>query len=894
MSSCSESARVAWAWCTAPATSSRAKQLAIKLIKRGMDTDSVLRRFYNERRILEGLNHHNIAKILDAGATPDGLPYFVMEFIAGKPINQYCDLNKLSIDARLRLFEKVCAAVQCAHESHVIHRDIKPENILVTAEGEPKLLDFGIAKVLSNVSPTQDPTLTIVPVMTPHYASPEQARGAPVTPASDIYSLGVLLFELLVGISPYRSTGGSAASFVHAISHEPPQRPSLAVAHLNPGDLKAVAIAANRSTSLSDLRRKLSGDLDAIILTALDKDPAGRYNTVANFAADIRLHLEGSKVNARKLTRLWARQSARTRLAIAMVLAVVACAAVFGVYYRNSARARLNVRPSVAVLGFQNLSNEPSAEWLNTALTEMLSTELAAGGRLRTVPGELVSRVKLEMALPNSQTLTKPTLGRLRNNLSADYVVSGSYLALGEGPGQKVRLDLRLQDTRNGELVASASDTRTMLQLVNLVTNAGALLRRQLNAGSVGDADSASVRGSVPESAEAARNYSEGLERLRTFDTLGARELLRNAVNAAPGHALSHAALAAASSLLGYDVEARTEAKKALDLSAGLRREEHLSIEGQYFETTHAWDKAVATYQTLRSEYPDNLEYGLRLAAAETQSGAARRALETIRSLRALPSAAHDPRVDLAEAESSLAASDLKAARDAAARAAQSGTAQGMLVLAARAHLIASRIALESGDPQSAISEAAQSQQLYLTVGHRQGVAWALNETAGVLTQRGDAAGARARYEEALAVCKTTGDQSCIGTDLDSIGVLRRRQGDLRGALEMHNEALESRRSVGDRAGVATSLYNAGNVLEIIGDLPRARQAAAESLEIRQQLGERRSAALTMSRLANIRRRQGELSEALTHERGSGDSAQGHRRPRRRGYGSVQSWDGGF
>ena len=228
---------------------------------------------------------------------------------------------------------------------------------------------------------------------------------------------------------------------------------------------------------------------------------------------------------------------------------------------------------------------------------------------------------------------------RLRNNLSADYVVSGAYLSIGEGPGQKVRLDLRLQDTRNGELVASASDTRTMLQLVNLVTNAGALLRRQLNAGSAGDADSASVRGSVPESAEAARNYSEGLERLRTFDTLGARELLRNAVNAAPGHALSHAALAAASSLLGYDVEARTEAKKALDLSAGLRREEHLAIEGQYFETTHAWDKAVATYQTLRNEYPDNLEYGLRLAAAETQArrgpaGAANHSLIARNALR--------------------------------------------------------------------------------------------------------------------------------------------------------------------------------------------------------------------------------------------------------------------
>ncbi len=472
------------------------EELAIKLIKRGMDTDSVLRRFHNERRILETLNHPNIAKILDAGATPEGLPYFVMEYIAGLPISQYCDLHKLSIEARLRLFEKVCAAVECAHESHIVHRDIKPENILVTADGEPKLLDFGIAKVLDIAGPTQDATLTIIPVMTPHYASPEQARGASVNASSDIYSLGVLLYELLVGCSPYRSAGSSAASFVHAIAYEQAPRPSSSIAHLNPADPKAAGIAANRATGLNELRTSLSGDLDAIVLTALDKEPAGRYRTVAAFSADIRRHLEGGRVNARKLNWRLARLSSRTRRAAALaVLGVVVCATSFAVFYRIGVRSSLNVRPSVAVLGFQNLSNQPSAEWLSTALTEMLSTELAAGGRLRTVPGELVSRVKLEMALPNLQTLTKPTLGRLRENLSADYVVMGAYLAFGEGAGTKVRLDLRLQDTRNGELVASASETRTMLELVNLVTNAGSLLRRQLGAGVV--ADSAFVRGSL-------------------------------------------------------------------------------------------------------------------------------------------------------------------------------------------------------------------------------------------------------------------------------------------------------------------------------------------------------------------------------------------------------------
>ncbi|MEO8369008.1 MAG: protein kinase [Candidatus Solibacter sp.] len=838
--------------------------LAIKLIKRGMDTDSVLRRFYNERRILQTLNHANIAKILDVGATPEGLPYFVLEHVAGQHISQYCDRNRLSIEARLKLFIKVCAAVQCAHEAQVVHRDIKPENILVTAEGEPKLLDFGIAKVLDVASPTQDATLTIIPVMTPHYASPEQARGLPVTAASDIYSLGVLLFELLGGRPPYRLTGASPSEFMHAIATQTPLRPSTAVAQLNPKDPIAAAIFEGRASTHTKLRRELSGNLDAIVLTALNKHPVDRYPSVADLSADLQRHLAGGRVSSRRLSWRVARLALRSRRTVAaMALVTVICAAFFAVYARRGAPRALNVRRSVAVLGFQNLSGQPSAEWLSTALTEMLSTELAAGGQLRTVPGELVSRVKLEMALPNPQTLTRATLGRLRENLSADFVVFGSYLTIGEGAAAKLRLDLRLQETSSGELTASASDTRSLLELVNLVTNAGSVLRRQLDSGAAPATDSASVRGSVPDNAEAARNYSEGLERLRTFDTLGARDLLRNAVTAAPAHALSHAALSAASGLLGYDLEARDEAKKALDLSAGLRREEHLSIQGRYQETTRAWDQAVATYQTLRTEVPDNLEYGLLLASAQTQGGDPRSALQTLRSLRELPSSARDPRVDLAEAEAMLAAADLTSARYAALRAAQAGAGQGMRILAARAHLIASRIAADSGDPQTALAEAAQSQQLYLAAGHRQGVAWALNETAGVLTQRGDAAGARARYEEALTVCRTLGDQSCIGTDLDSLGVLRRRLGDLRGALDMHQQALETRRAVGDRAGVATSLYNSGNVLEIMGDLPRAHHDTAESLDIRQQLGDRRSAALARSRMGNIRRREGELKEAL-------------------------------
>jgi tetratricopeptide (TPR) repeat protein len=834
---------------------------AIKVIKRGMDTETVLRRFHNERRILETLRHDNIAGLLDAGTTPDGLPYFVMEHIDGQPIGEFCDARRLSIEERLRLFLKVCAAVGCAHESHVVHRDIKPENILVTADGDPKLLDFGIAKVLDFTNPSHEATITLSPVMTPHYASPEQARGAPVTEATDIYSLGVLLYELLTGLSPYRTAGATPSTLLHAIIHERPQRPSLAVARFSPADPQAEAIAGPRSTDPVALRKELAGDLDSIVCATLEKSPVRRYQTTAEFAADLRRHLDGKRVDARRWRRRLARVAPGTRHALAATLIVLLfVAAAAAIYLRG--RGRPGVRPAIAVLGFENLSHDASAEWLSTALTEMLSTELAAGGKLLTVPGETVTRVKVELALPNAQTFGAPTLVRLRDSLGADYVVLGSYLALGDGPSRQVRLDLRLQDTRSGEVVASASETRPAVELVTLVTRAGDLLRRRLGAGSAPAADSGSVRGAVPEG-EAARAYSEGLERLRMFDTLGARDLLRSAVAAAPDHAQSHAALAAASSLLGYDAEARDEAKKALDLSAGLGREDRLTIEGRYFETTHAWAKAVQTYEELRRFYPDNIEYGLRLANAQTQAGDPRQALATIATLGTLPTASRDPRVDLAEAEAALGASDMKAATAAAERAAQSGADQGFRTLAARAYLLQSRIAIDSGDPQASLAASAQAQQMYLAAGHRQGVAWALNESAAVLTQRGDVAGARARYEEALAVCRTIGDQSCVGTDLDSIGVLRRRQGDLQGALQMHKEALEVRRAVEDRAGVATSLYNIGNVLEVIGDLPRARQAASESLDIRRQLGERRVSALTLSRLGNIRRREGDLNAAL-------------------------------
>src|SRR3954453_24262998 len=252
------------------------KEVAIKLVRGGHDTVAVLERFLNERQILASLDHPNIARLYDGGTTQEGLPFLVMEVIEGTPIDQYCEEHDLVLNDRLKLFTHVCAAVQFAHQRLVIHRDIKPSNILVTADGIPKLLDFGIAKMLD---PSDDSETTMARPMTPEYASPEQVRGEPITTASDVYSLGVVLYQLLTARSPYRVVGNAPARLSQAITSTDPLRPSTAVISALPaGESNSVSathsdpVLSDREPTPARLRKRLSGDLDSILLMALRKE----------------------------------------------------------------------------------------------------------------------------------------------------------------------------------------------------------------------------------------------------------------------------------------------------------------------------------------------------------------------------------------------------------------------------------------------------------------------------------------------------------------------------------------------------------------------------------------------------------------------------------------------
>jgi serine/threonine-protein kinase len=270
------------------------QQVAIKIIRRGMNTDFVRDRFLQERQILASLDHPYIARLFDGGATADGSPYFVMEFVAGEPITTYCRRSQLSINEKLKLFRKVLSAVQHAHQKLIVHRDLKPSNILITASangkgGEPKLLDFGIAKLLSPDASRSNPrTETALRMMTPEYASPEQARGEPVATTTDVYSLGVALYELLTERRPHEFKTFSPADIERAICETAIEEPSKVVSRL--------------AGAPARLARQLAGDLDNIVMMAMRIEPERRYQSVEQFSEDIRRYLDGMPIVARKDT----------------------------------------------------------------------------------------------------------------------------------------------------------------------------------------------------------------------------------------------------------------------------------------------------------------------------------------------------------------------------------------------------------------------------------------------------------------------------------------------------------------------------------------------------------------------------------------------------------------
>ncbi len=334
-------------------------RVALKLVRPGLGSEQILARFRSERQILARLQHPNIARLLDGGLTEEGQPYFVLEYIDGQPIDAYADAHQLSIDERLDLFGQVCRAVTYAHANLVVHRDLKPSNILVTADGQVKLLDFGIARMVSEDETAEPLTRTGGGVMTPAYASPEQARGEPVNVSTDIYSLGVVLYELLTGLRPYDVDSRNPIEAARVICGVAPERPSTAVTEAGDAAATSETIGKARGMEVGRLRRRLSGDLDVICLKALRKETERRYASAHEMGEDIRRHLGGRPIRARaesvsyRLGKFVRRNRVVVGMAAAMVAGLLLIAALYTVRLaEENDRVLREAEKANAVVGF--------------------------------------------------------------------------------------------------------------------------------------------------------------------------------------------------------------------------------------------------------------------------------------------------------------------------------------------------------------------------------------------------------------------------------------------------------------------------------------------------------------------------------------------------------------
>ena len=549
---------------------------------------------------------------------------------------------------------------------------------------------------------------------------------------------------------------------------------------------------------------------------------------------------------------------------------------------RAFAGSDLRRRPSIAVLALRNSTGKADVAWLSTALSEMLTSEMAAGEQLRAVPGENIARLKLGLPLGDTDSLAPDTLARIRSNLDSDYVVLGSFTDLGPEGGANIHVDLRLQDAKGGAILAAFGETGTEAGLFDLVSRAGARLREALKVGAVPAPQAAGVRAELPSNPEVAKLYADGLAKLRVFDARGARPLLESAISRDPQFPLAHSALGIALSALGYDAKARDEAKKAFDLSAALSREEELVIEGRYRGVANQWDRAQEVYRTLFALFPDNVDYGVSLMSAETMNGKSDDVIATLNSLRQLPPPASlDPRIDLAEAYWAESISDFRREQQAATRAAERGQVLGSALLVARARLAEATALWKLGQPAPAQTTFLTAATTFASQGDRDGEAQAALGIAQLEEGQGNLADARKGYEQALATWRAAGDERGVAVSLNNLGLLRSDQADADGARQLYNQALDAYREIGDESGVARTLNNLANVLYSEGQIATARRMYEESAAKYGELGDKgglledlTNIALVLSNQGNMAASRGKYEQAVSIARELGTKSQ--------------------
>jgi len=830
------------------------EHVALKTIRPELVNDErMLARFKREIQLARKVTHPNVARIFEfhlrvpvqiGPSSAAELTFLTMELLPGKTLAGLLlgpagAKVPLSTVQAMPLVRQMAAGIDAAHAAGVVHRDLKPNNVMLVPTPQYEngtravVTDFGLARG-GDSDLAASLTASDAMVGTAPYMAPEQVLGESITVATDVYAFGVMLYEMVTGTWPF--TGDTAMAIATRRLREAPPPPRKHVPALEPR-------------------------WEQTILRCLEKAPADRFHTVG----DVVKALEGEKVADSRVAH---RHQRRMRLALftagpvlALVLLVVGIVTFFPQTYERAVRRLLPApqRRAVAVLGFKDVTGKGES-WYSSAIAQTVTTELAAGDQLRTVSGEDVEQLKLDLKLPDGESLGRETLRHVYQRLDANLVVLGSYIIEDKQSGQ-LRLDLRLQDTEAGQTVASAWAAGT--KLTDVARQAADNLRMKMGIAAVPEADEVRTMATLPANAEATRLFFQGVQKLRTFDPTSAIPLLQQAAESDPNHALTHSSLAEAWSILGYDNKAREASGQAVKLSNDLPHIEKLLIGGRNYELNKEWSKAVETYQALWQWHPDELEYGLLVASAQTYAGRAKDALDTVAAMRKLHApAGQDPRIDIVEAEAAHALGDYKRQQTAAERAVTVSTALGERLLAARALLWNCRALDHLGKPDEAWQLCQQSQKLAAELGDRLGEARAINGVAQLAGEKGDYAAAKQAYMQALGMLRQINNKLDAAGALNNLATILQLQGDLAGARKDYEEALAGFQEVGNQAEAAGTLNNLAGLLHDSGELEAARNAAQQALTAAKMSGDEGRIAQSVTTLGVYLLESGDLAGA--------------------------------
>jgi serine/threonine protein kinase/tetratricopeptide (TPR) repeat protein len=794
----------------------------------------VLRRFKQELILARQVTHKNVIRIFDLGEA-EGAKFISMEYVDGRDLKSiHAERGKLQPEEAAEIIAQVCRALDAAHAEGVIHRDLKPQNIMVDKHGRVVVMDFGIA----HSREMQGLTQTGVLVGTPEYMSPEQAKGEEIDSRSDLFSLGIILYELLTGRSPYEATTSVVALLKRT------QEPAVPPVKLDPAIPKF---------------------MNDIVVRCLEIDPQRRYASAQEILQDLEArHGPRKGVTPLRMPRFRMVEELPTKwiapgLALIMLLLI-------GLVFRGRIFAPA-VKPkpsgpivSLAILPFRNASGDPSLDWLGASLAEWLSTDVGQSSYLRTVSSDRLHQILHDLRIAADSNLDPDTLRRVGEFTSAQTVVWGQYAKLGD----QIRIDATLRDLKqdrsatlkveapNQEALPAAVDRLAQAMRENLALSSSVMKELQAQAFKPSS-----------KSLPALRDYNEGLQLLRQGKNLEAQKRFEAATKEDSEFALAYAKLGQTYANLGYDNEAEQASRKAVDLSESLPPQEKYRIVASHAQVTKDYAKAIESYENLAKVSPDDTHVQFILAGLYEDTSAFDKAREHYTEVL---------KADPKDVEALLAIGRVEN---------KSGNPQGGLEYMNRALTLA--IQLDNLEEKATILQAIgvayrllnkqdealrnyqESLAIKRRIGDKRGMAVSLNNIAQIQELSGDSGQALKSYQEALKLRREIGDKKGIGDTLIDLGGFYHDRGEHDQALRLHKEALLLERELGNERNQALCLSNIGSSYFFEGQYEDAATYFQQALQLREKSKVANEVAETVHNLAETFANMGQYDQALGH-----------------------------